>query len=194
MNFSGKAERHIVLRELIVFRHIGIKIALAVKFAPVRNPAGGHQSGGDSLADRLTVRIRQDPRMPHTDRADICIRFRPVMIRAFAKHFGSRFDLNVHFQANDSFISSHKIILLITLKVYNSIKTGPIQVWTGENAENSAFQFSRFPVPLPSTAPFHKIRKKFPGFFQVETYEQNADHPRFSPFSPLKRWKKTLLL
>jgi len=105
------------------------------------------------------------------------------MVRALAKHFGSRFDLNVHFQANDSFISSHKIALLIILKVYNSIKTGPIQVWTGEKAENSAFPFSGFPVPLPHAVPFYKIRKKTFRLFPVQNIRIKHRTDSFFPVS-----------
>ena len=110
---AGKTERHVVLGELIVFRHVRIEVALAVEFAAVRNAAFRHEPRHDSLADRLAVRSRQHAGMSHADRADVCIRFGPETVRAFAEHLGIRFYLNVHFQADNSFISSHNYVDLL---------------------------------------------------------------------------------
>ena len=113
MDFSGETEGHIVLRQLIVFRHIGIEIAFPVELASGGDAAGGHQPGGDGFPDRLAVRSRQHPGMPHADGTDIRIGLGPVMIRTFAEHFGRRFDLNVHLQPDNSLISSHDNLLIV---------------------------------------------------------------------------------
>ena len=112
MNPPVQAERHVILGKLIVLRHIGIEIALAVEFAPLLNVAGTHEAGGDNLADRLFIRSRQNPGISHADGTDQCIGFRSELIRAGTEHFAFRTCLNMHLKTDYSFICRHNFLLL----------------------------------------------------------------------------------
>jgi hypothetical protein len=98
------AEGQIVLGDLIVFGHIRIEIAFAVKFAEFGNFALSQQTGTDRRIDRIAVRHRQNAGIAHTDRTDIGIGFSAGTVGAGTEHFAFRTDLNMSFQSDNCFV------------------------------------------------------------------------------------------
>ena len=101
------AQRRGLLGDLVVLRHVRIKIVLPVERAAQRNLRPNHQAHLDGLADRLAVHHRQRPRQPEARRADRRVRFAFLVRRARAEHLRARLQLHVHFQPDGGNIVAH---------------------------------------------------------------------------------------
>ncbi len=64
-----EADRQIVLRNLVILRHVRIEIVLAIEFADLRHLAAEHQAGQRRHLQRLPVHYRQGARQPEAHRA-----------------------------------------------------------------------------------------------------------------------------
>ena len=94
------AKRHVVLRDLIILRHVRIEIIFPVELRDWRNVAVEHQSGQHRHAQRFVIRYRQRARQTKTDRTSVCVRRRAKFHRARAKHLRARLQLDVNLQSN----------------------------------------------------------------------------------------------
>ena len=71
--FSAGNDRIFVLRDLIAFRDIGIKIIFAVEFGEVGNIAIHREADFDDPLDGFLVGHGQSPRMRHACRTNIVV-------------------------------------------------------------------------------------------------------------------------
>jgi hypothetical protein len=77
---------HVILRDLIVLRHVRVEITLAVKLRPGRQRAVEEQTGERSEAERLFVGHRQHAGQAEAHGADVGVRSRAEFVRASAPH------------------------------------------------------------------------------------------------------------
>ncbi len=94
------AKRQVVLRNLIVLRHVRIEIIFAIEFADRSNIASEHESGEHRHAQRLMIHHRQGAGQTEAHRASVRIRFRSELNRRSAEHFRGCLQLDVHFQTD----------------------------------------------------------------------------------------------
>ena len=99
-HLATRAQGQIVLRDLIILRHVRIEIILAIEFTERRNFAAEHQSRQHRQAQRLVIHHRQRARQAETDRTGQRIRLRPKLDRASAKHLRARLQLDVYFETD----------------------------------------------------------------------------------------------
>ena len=95
-----RAQRHVVLRNLIIFRHIRVEIIFAIELADRRDIASEHQSRQHGHAQRFLIHHRQRAGQPEANRTSVRVRLGAKFNRRSAKHFGSRLELHVHFQSD----------------------------------------------------------------------------------------------
>src|SRR3989338_1621853 len=89
-----------VLRDLVAFGEIRIKIIFAVKVALCGNLPAKRKTNPHHTEYRITIDYRQSPRMPHTHWANVDIQmlFERV-VEAPAKHLGTGIEFGMHFEA-----------------------------------------------------------------------------------------------
>src|SRR5437762_3501650 len=92
------AKRHVVLRNLIVFRHVRVEIIFAIELAQWGDVAAEHETGERRHAQRLMIHHRQSARQTEANRTSVRIWFGSKFNRTSAKHFGARLELDVHFK------------------------------------------------------------------------------------------------
>lgn len=95
------AQRQIILGDLVVLRHVGIKIALAIELAEIRDLTAAHQPCHHRLHHRFAVGIRQHARESHADRTYHRIRLLPELVRTRTEHLAVRPCLDMHFKTYD---------------------------------------------------------------------------------------------
>ena len=71
---AAEAERHVVLADLVVLRHVRIEIILPVEFADRADFASEHQPRKRCEPERLLVHDGQRAGKPEANRADMCVR------------------------------------------------------------------------------------------------------------------------
>ena len=103
------AQRQVVLRDLIVLRHVGIEVVLAVEQGMRRDPAIERQADQHQVLDRAPVRHRQGSRLTETYRA--CLRIRLCAERggAVAEHLRARGELDVNLEPYDGLVRAHVV-------------------------------------------------------------------------------------
>jgi hypothetical protein len=94
------AKRHVVVRNLIILRHVWIEIILPVELADRRDVAFEHETGEDRHAQSFVIHHGQGARQPEANRTSIRVRFCAKFNRTRAKHLRARLELNVDFKAN----------------------------------------------------------------------------------------------
>src|SRR4051794_17624230 len=99
------AERLVVLRDLVVLRHVGIEVVLAGEPAPRRDAAVEREPDPDGVVDRLLVRHRKAAGKTETDRADLRVGLSPDLRRTAAEQLGRRPQPDVSFQADDRVVA-----------------------------------------------------------------------------------------
>ena len=104
---AAQAERMRVLRDLIVLRHIRIKIVFPVKGAVAADRAPQHQAGEDRQPNRLAVHHRQRARIPHANRTHRGVGFLAEGQAAPAKHLGRRLELDMRLQTDGDQVLNH---------------------------------------------------------------------------------------
>ena len=97
---AAKAKRLVILRDLIVLRHVRVVIVLTVELADFRYVAAEHQAGPGREAKRLSVHHRQCAGKTEAGRASMGIRFGPVLDPATAEHFALGLQLGVNLKAD----------------------------------------------------------------------------------------------
>ena len=95
-----RAQRHVVLRNLIIFRHVRVEIIFAIELADGRNIASEHQSHQHGHAQRFLIHHRQRAGQPEANRTRVRVRLRAKFNWRSAKHFGARLELHVHFKTD----------------------------------------------------------------------------------------------
>ena len=75
------ANRHVILRNLVIFRHVWIKVIFPVELADRRNVASQHKSGEHGHAQRFMIHHRQRAGQTEAHRASVCVRLRPKFNR-----------------------------------------------------------------------------------------------------------------
>src|SRR5579863_166886 len=98
------AQRHVILRDLVILGHVGIEVILAIELREARNLGTKGETGLDRQLDRRLVRNRQCSGQTETNRTDFRVRFAAKLVLAPAKHLRLRFKLNVTLKPNDSFV------------------------------------------------------------------------------------------
>ena len=104
IQMAFRAERHIILGDLVILGKVGIKVTLTVKFAHFGNFAPGQQSGFHRLENRFFIRHRQRPGITQANRTGQCIGLRTETVGAGTEHLALGTDLNMDFQADHGFI------------------------------------------------------------------------------------------
>ena len=94
----------VVLRELVIFRRVGIEITFAVELREARDFAVQKKTRQHREAQRLVIRHGQHAGHSETNRADIRVRLGTILVRAAAPHLGFCFKLDVRFQPDDGFV------------------------------------------------------------------------------------------
>jgi len=118
---AAETERLVVLRDLVVLRHVRVEIVFPVELAPRRDLAAEHLAGEDRLHNRLLVRHRQHAGHPEAHRADMGIARAAELVLARAKHLRIRLELAVDFQSDHDFVISggegggggHKLVIYL---------------------------------------------------------------------------------
>ena len=95
-----QAERLVVLGNLIVFRHVGVVVVLAVELADLGNLAAEHQTGAGGEAQRLSVHDGQRARKAQARGAGMNVRLGAILDLAAAKHLAPSLELGVDFKAD----------------------------------------------------------------------------------------------
>ena len=101
---AAEAERLVVLRDLIILRHVRIEIILPVELAARGDLAAEHLAGEDRLHDRLLIRHRQHAGHPEADGTDMRIGSAAELVLARAEHLRVRLELAVDFKADHDFV------------------------------------------------------------------------------------------
>ena len=95
-----RAKRHVVLRNLVILRHVRIEIVFTIEFRYWRDAASEHQSGKHRHAQRVMIHHRQGAGHTEADWTRVRIWLRSKLNRRSAKHFRARLELDVYFQAD----------------------------------------------------------------------------------------------
>src|SRR5690625_3721536 len=103
-DLSAEADRLIVLRDLIIFWIVRIKIVFPIPFADRGDFAAEQKARSDNLIERLFVHDRQRSRQSEDDRIGLCVRLGTEAARRAAKHFRFRLNLNVNLESDDYFV------------------------------------------------------------------------------------------
>ena len=94
------AKWHVVLRNLIILRHVRIEIIFAIEFADWRDIAAEHEASERRHAQRLVIHHWQSARQTEANWTSVRIWLRPKLNWTGAKHFGARLEVDVHFKTN----------------------------------------------------------------------------------------------
>ena len=97
---AARAERLVVLGDLVRLRQVGIEVVLAVEHRPVGDRAAEREPELDRLLDRRPVRHRQRAREGEADRAGLRVRPAAEAVRAAAEHLRPRLQLHVDLEAD----------------------------------------------------------------------------------------------
>ncbi len=101
-----RRQRQFVLRDLIAFGQVGIKIILAREDVLALDLAIERQPHANGELDGAAVDHRQRARLAGADGANVAVRFggRRIHDGAAAEHFRSREQFGVDFESNDRFV------------------------------------------------------------------------------------------
>ena len=102
-NGSTDAERHVVLRYLVILRHVRIEVVLAVELREGRDLGAEGEPGFDEELDCDPVGNWQRARKSQADGTDVGVGLRPEEVAAPAEHLGLGFELDVAFDADHGF-------------------------------------------------------------------------------------------
>ena len=108
---AAEAERHIILADLVVLRHVGVEIIFPVEFADRADFASEHQAGERGELESLLVHHRQGAGHAHADWTNIGIRLGSIFHGAGTKHFAARLELHVNLEADGGDVISHGLDL-----------------------------------------------------------------------------------
>ena len=97
-------ERHVVLRDLIIFGHIRIEIILAIELRERRNLRAEREARADHVLDGRAVGYRERARQRQADGTDLGVRLAAELVDAAAEHLGRRAQLDVALDADDRFV------------------------------------------------------------------------------------------
>ncbi len=104
---SFLADRREELSDLVVLRHVGIKVVLAIETRYEIHPRPDGETEGDGAAHELLVEHRQGAGRAATDGADERVGRGVACGRTAAKGLGRRFYLNVYLESDDRLIPCH---------------------------------------------------------------------------------------
>ncbi len=104
------AERLVVLRDLVVLRHVRIEVVLPREPAPARDRAVQRQADPDRVLDRGPVDHRQRTWQAEADRADRSVRVRAEHGRAAAEHLRRGAELDVCLEPDDGLVPGHGLV------------------------------------------------------------------------------------
>ncbi len=96
--------RLVVLRDLVILRHVRVKITFPVELREAGYLAIEQETGEHRQAQCLVVRHGQHAGQAEADGADVRVRRRAECIGAPAPHLRFCFKLDVGFQADDRFV------------------------------------------------------------------------------------------
>jgi hypothetical protein len=96
--------RLVVLRDLVILRHVRIEITFPVELGEAGNLAIQQETGEHRQAQRLVVGHGQHAGQAEADGADVGVGRRAECIGATAPHLRFRFELDVRFQPDDRFV------------------------------------------------------------------------------------------
>jgi hypothetical protein len=101
---AARAERLVVLRDLVILRHVRVEIILPVELAARGDLAPEHFAGEERLDDRLLVRHGQHAGHAEADGAHMRIGRPAEFVFAAAEHLRVRLELDVDFKSDDDFV------------------------------------------------------------------------------------------
>ena len=96
--------RLVVLGDLVILRHVRVKITFPVELGEAGNFAIQQKAGEHRQAQRLVVGHGQHAGQAEADGANVGIRRRAERVSAAAPHLRFRFKLDVRFQPDDRFV------------------------------------------------------------------------------------------
>src|SRR5215217_39037 len=101
---AGRAERDVVLADLVALRVVGIEVVLAVEYRPRRDLALERQGDLQPEADGLLVDGRKRPGVGKAHRARVDVRLVAERERAAAEHLRPGLELDVDLQPDDGLV------------------------------------------------------------------------------------------
>ena len=101
-------DRHVVLRRLVVLRHVGIEVVLAREHRLRRHLQVQRLGDPQRVLDRLLVEHRQRSRQAQAHGADVRVRLVAELVGAPAEQLARGRQLAVHFQPDDDFVVTHE--------------------------------------------------------------------------------------
>jgi hypothetical protein len=100
---AARAQRNVVLGDLVALREVGIEVVLAVEERVLGDLAPQREPEFDRRFDRGTVRHRQRTRMREADGTGVGVRLASPSRRTRAEHLRSRLQLHVDLEPDDRF-------------------------------------------------------------------------------------------
>lgn len=108
INPAVQADRLVILRNLVRFWRIGVKIVLAVEFADIADRTVKRHCSFHRVLYGLAVKNRQYAGVAETDWAGMCIGRSAEFCGAAAEDFGLGMKLHMNFKPDDRFIFRHR--------------------------------------------------------------------------------------
>ena len=107
---SVKAQRFVVLTDLVVLGHVRVEVVLARHTTPLCDRAVQRKANADNGFDRGAIRHGHCSRQCQTHRADLCVGLGAKIRRTRAEHFGLRTELDVHFQTDHRLVARQSLV------------------------------------------------------------------------------------
>ncbi len=101
---AARAERFVVLRNLVILRHVRVEIILPVELAARRDLAAEHLASEERLHDRLLVWHGQNAWHPEANGTHMRIGCAAKLVFTRAEHLRVRLELDVDFKSDHDFV------------------------------------------------------------------------------------------
>ena len=102
---ASETNRHVVLRDLVVLRHVRVKVVFPVKLTDLRDFAVEHQSGQRGEAERLLVHGGHRPGIAEAHRAGVLVRAGSILDWTAAEHLAAGFELDVNLETDGGYVA-----------------------------------------------------------------------------------------
>jgi len=102
------AQRALELRNLVVVRHVGVEVVLTGEHRIVVDGAVKGEARAGGILHGGLVQNGQHARHPGAHLADVGVGLHPERRGAGAEQLGFGAEVNMHFKADDGFISGHR--------------------------------------------------------------------------------------
>ena len=105
------ADRLVVLRGLVILRHVRVEVVLPGHAAPLGDLAVEGQTDADGRLDGVAVDGRHRSGKTQADRADVGVGILLGVRGTSAEHLGRRRQLDVDLESDDRLVVSHHLVI-----------------------------------------------------------------------------------